>query len=311
MKILVTGGAGFIGSNLVYSLVEKGFDVYVIDNLHSGNLQNLKEIIDKIKFIKADAKEINNLNLPKIDLIFHLGIYSSSPMYKENPYLVSEAIQGAISILEYAKKNNSKIIIASTSSIYNGLPVPWKEDMVPIPTDYYTEARFSIERIAKVYSDLFGIQIVILRYFSVYGEKEEFKGKYANVLTQMIWSALKNEEFKIFGNGEQKRDLIYVKDVVNANIKAMEFLEQNVSKYEIFNVGFGKSYSFNEIAEMLKKFGLNLKIKYVENPIKNYVFETLANTEKSEKLLKFKAKTELKEGIRKTINYYKNIYYEI
>jgi len=299
MKVVVTGGCGFIGSHIAEELIKKGYEVYVIDNLSLGKEENL---IDGIKFIKGSSGDIIKLNI-KFDAIFHNGIPSSSPMYKQNPNLVSEVLKDMISILEYARKNNSKIILASTSSIYNGNPIPWKEDMQILVTDYYTEARYYCERLCKLYSDLYGIRAIALRYFSVFGEREEHKGNYANVITQMIWCALKGKEFVIYGDGSQSRDLIYVKDVVEANIKALEYEE---SKFEVFNVGSGKSYSFNEMIEILRKNNLEIKVKYVENPIKNYVYKTLADVKKAKEILKFKAKYEVEKIIPKIVEYYKS-----
>jgi len=299
MRFVVTGGAGFIGSNLVERLIKEGNEVIVIDNLHTGSLYNLKNL--NIKFVKGDAGEIDRIIDP-IDGIFHLGIPSSSPMYKKKRELIYKAIEDWIKILEYATKNKIKIVLASTSSIYNGNPVPWREDMQIIPTDFYTEVRYAMERIAKVYNDLYGTKVVALRLFSVYGEREEFKGEYANLVSQFILAALKGETIKVFGDGTQTRDFIYVQDVVDAFIKAMS---SNID-FDIFNVGRGKSYSLNEVISMVSKIlDVEVKVKYIENPIKNYVWHTLADTTKAEERLGFKAKVDLEEGIRKIIPYYK------
>ena len=301
MKFVVTGGAGFIGSNLVERLVKEGNEVIVIDNLNTGNLQNLKGL--NIKFIKANAGEIDKIVEP-IDGIFHLGIYSSSPMYRKRKELTYKVIEDWINILEFATKNKVKVVLASTSSIYNGNPLPWKEDMQIIPTDLYTEARYAMERIAKVYNDLYGTKVVILRLFSVYGEREEFKGEYANLVTQFILAALKGETIKVFGDGTQTRDFIYVQDVVDAFIKAMN---SNID-FDIFNVGKGKNYTVNEVIAMVSRIlDVEVNVKYMENPIKNYVWQVLADTTKAEEKLGFKAKIELEEGIRKIIPYYKKV----
>jgi UDP-glucose 4-epimerase len=301
MRFVVTGGAGFIGSNLVEKLIKEGNEVIVIDNLHTGSLYNLKNL--NIKFVKGDAGEIEKIIDP-IDGIFHLGIPSSSPMYKKKRELIYKAMEDWIKILEYATKNKIKIVLASTSSIYNGNPVPWREDMQIIPTDFYTEVRYAMERIAKVYNDLYGTKVVALRLFSVYGEREEFKGEYANLVTQFILAALKGETIKVFGDGTQTRDFIYVQDVVDAFIKAMN----SSIDFDIFNVGRGKSYSLNEVIAMVSRIlDVDVRVKYVENPIKNYVWHTLADTTKAEERLGFKAKVDLEEGIRKIIPYYKKI----
>jgi len=301
MRFVVTGGAGFIGSNLVERLIKEGNEVIVIDNLHTGSLYNLKGL--NIKFIKGDAGEIDKIIDP-IDGIFHLGIPSSSPMYKKKRELIYKAIEDWVNILEWATKNKVKIVLASTSSIYNGNPVPWREDMQIIPTDFYTEVRYAMERIAKVYNELYGTKVVILRLFSVYGEREEFKGEYANLVTQFILAALNGATIKVFGDGIQTRDFIYVQDVVDAFIKAMN----SGIDFDVFNVGKGKNYSLNEVIAMISRIlDVEIKVKYVENPIKNYVWHTLADTTKAEEKLDFKAKVELEEGIRKIVPYYKKI----
>ena len=299
MMFAVTGGAGFIGSNLVERLVKEGNEVIVIDNLHTGNLYNLKSL--NIKFLRGNAGEIERIT-DQIDGIFHLGIPSSSPMYKNKRELIFRAIEDWVKILEYATKNRVKIVLASTSSIYNGNPTPWREDMQIIPTDFYTEARYAMERIAKVYNNLYGTKVVALRLFSVYGEREEFKREYANLVTQFILSALKGETIKIFGDGTQTRDFIYVQDVVDAFIKAMN---SNID-FDVFNVGMGKNYSLNEVVAMVSRIlDVEVKVKYIENPIKNYVWHTLADTTKAEEKLGFRGKVDLEEGIRKIVPYYK------
>lgn len=296
MTFLVTGGAGFIGSHVVEELVKRGEDVIVLDNLHTGSLENIKDF--DVEFIKGRAKEISSIK-KQIDGIFHIGIYSSSPMYKENRFLISEAIEDFIHIMEFAKKRGTKVILTSSSSIYNGNPIPWKEDMKIIPMDFYTEVRYTMERIAEVYNKLFGVKCVVLRLFSVYGPREEYKGKYANLVSQFLWSIERNESPVIFGDGTQTRDFIWVKDVVKAFMLAME---KDIS-FDVFNVGTGKNHSLNELVSIINKIlGKDVKPKYVPNPIKNYVYHTLADTSKAEKLLGFKARVSLEEGIRRLIS---------
>ena len=297
MKFLVTGGAGFIGSNLVEELVKTN-EVIVVDNLHTGSLKNLKEFKNKIKFINKSCGEITSEEIGEIDGIFHLGIPSSSPMYKEDRSLVGKAINDFLNILELARRENCKIVFASSSSIYNGNPVPWKEDMDIKVTDFYTEARYAMERLADLYHQLHSVEWIGLRFFSVYGPKERYKGKYANLVSQFLWAMKKNETPVIYGDGEQRRDFIYVKDVVNACVLAM-----NSDKIGIFNVGTGKDYSLNELIDILNDtLEKNIEPKYVENPIKNYVQNTKANTEKAKKELGFEYKYSLKEGIEKLIS---------
>ncbi|BCS91303.1 MAG: ADP-L-glycero-D-manno-heptose-6-epimerase [Candidatus Micrarchaeota archaeon] len=302
--ILVTGGAGFIGSNIVERLADKN-KIYVIDNMHTGTEKNLRSALEtgNVELIKDDVANINKYDI-KPDYIFHLGIYSSAPMYKENPLLVAEAIKGAIAILDLAKKNNSKIVITSSSSIYNGLEPPHKEDLPLKVTDLYTEGRIAIERLAEFYSNYYGIDAVALRLFSVYGKHEEYKGRYANLVSQFIWAISKGEQPVIYGDGTQTRDFINIDDVVDAYIKAA----LKADGFEAYNVGTGKSYTLNELVSILnKKLDKDIAPKYVENPIKNYVRETQAYTEKAKRKLGFEAKISLEEGIDRTIRYYREI----
>ena len=295
MDVLVTGGCGFIGSNLADRLVKEGHRVTVFDNLSTGNLRNVEGL--NVRFFNESYSRLNDL-VPKTDAIFHIGIPSSSPMYKRNPGLVGEAINDAIHVLEYAREKGCKVVYASSSSIYNGNEVPYREDMPVYITDYYTECRYSIERLAKLYNILHGVKSVGLRFFSVYGPKEEYKGVYANTVSQFLWSMQKNEVPIIFGDGTQTRDLTHVSDVVDALVLAWK----KAFESEIFNVGTGVSYSFNQLVEILNRLlGKNVKPGYKPNPIKNYVNHTLADTSKAEKLLGFKAKITLEEGLKALI----------
>jgi len=291
LKIIVTGGCGFIGSNLVERLVKDGCSVVIFDNLHTGRLENLKGL--NVEFFNEPYSKISNL-VPNADVVFHLGIPSSSPMYKENPRLVGEAINDAIEIFKYAKKTECKVVYASSSSIYNGNKIPYREDMPVYVTDFYTECRYAIERLAKLYNILYGVKSVGLRFFSIYGPRETYKGRYANIVSQFLWAMQKDESPIIFGDGTQTRDFTHVYDVVDALTLAWK----KDFECEIFNVGTGVAYSFNEVVELINKI-LEKKIKpiYKPNPIKNYVYHTLADTTKAEKMLGFKAKISLEEGL--------------
>jgi UDP-glucose 4-epimerase len=300
----VTGGAGFIGSHIVSKLVNLGYTTFVIDNFHTGNENNLKDEIDNIKIFKGNVNEINKFELPKIDVIFHYGIYSSTPMYRLNPFLTAEVVKDAIALLEFAKNNNSKLIIASSSSIYNGLPLPWKENMQPIVTDLYTEGRIAIERLAKLYHDWYRLKVVILRLFSVYGPREEHKKKFANNVSQFLWRIMKDQPPVVYGDGTQTRDFIFIEDVIRANLLAME----EDLEFETLNIGTGRNKSFNEVISLLnKKLGKSIQPTYVQNPLKGYVYHTLADTTKANEVLGFKAKTELEDGIDELIKYYKTL----
>lgn len=299
-RVIVTGGAGFIGTNLVEKLVNDN-EVLVIDNLHTGTNENLREFeSENLKVINEDAKSVNKLDFDA-DVVFHLGFYSASPMYRQNPMLVSEVVAGMTAVLEYAKDHEAPVVFSSTSSIYNGVKPPHREDIIPDVTDLYTEGRIAAERLGLLYKKLHGVNVSAMRFFSVYGYHEKAKDGYANLATQFLWSMKKNESPVIYGDGEQRRDFIFAGDVADALIKASE-----VKGFEIFNVGYGKNYSLNELVEKLNRMlGKDIKPKYIPMPVKNYVMETLADTTKMKTKLGFTPKVSLDEGLQLINRYYK------
>jgi UDP-glucose 4-epimerase len=297
MKILVTGGAGFIGSNLVEEL-SKEHKIIVLDNFHSGNISNLEKI-KGITLINGSCNDIlKNIKFPEVDMIYHLGIPSSSPMYREKPSLVGEAINGAIEVFEFGMGEGvEKIIYASSSSLYSGLTPPHKEDMEIQVTDYYTEARLAIERIAKLYNKLYGVKSAGLRFCSVYGPHEEAKGEYANIVTQFLWKMKRGVAPEIYGDGLQSRDFVFVKDVVQA---CTLMIENNID-YEILNVGTGEAFTFNDVVTILNhKLKTKIKAKHIDMPIQNYVNQTLADISRIKKF-GYSPKYSLEQGIDELI----------
>jgi len=293
-KTLVTGGAGFIGSNLVEALVDEGDDVIVLDNFHTGSEENLKEVRDQIELIDKPCAEIPNIDFGELDKIFHIGIPSSTNMYRENHLLVGEAINEFIKVLELAREQDVKMVYASSSSMYGRCEPPHSEDMEVAAFDYYTEARLAMERIAKVHYEFYDVQSVGLRFFSVYGPHEQAKGNFANIVHQFYWKMKDGESPVIYGDGTQTRDFTHVDDIVQACLKAMD----SDVEYDFINVGTGEETTFNEVVELLnEKLGKSIEPEYEENPIKNYVERTHADISKAEKLLDYEPTVELKEGM--------------
>ena len=290
-KVLVTGGAGFVGSNLVGELAN-GNKVLVLDNMHTGVVTNIDQYMDRIELRTLDTEDIFQVDFAP-DVIFHLGMYSSTPMYKENRNLVHKVVDGTIQVLEFAKRHNANVVLASSSSIYNGHPVPQHEEMVPKVTDFYTEARLYAERLTELYSKIFGLRAVCLRFFSVYGPGERSKGRFANLVSQFMWDLEEGRNPVIYGDGTQTRDFIYVKDVVRACILGAES-----DRSGVYNVGTGRSHSINDMLEMvMTHLGKRLDPVHVDLPVSNYVMHTQADTKKSKKELGFSAKYSLDEGL--------------
>ena len=301
MKYLVTGGAGFIGSNLVKDLVEAGHEVIVVDNLSTGSLDNLKKASpsEKINFLEAPIIKVLELEeLKGLDGIFHLGIPSSTPLYRDNPLLVGSAISEFINILELAKRENCKLVYASSSSVYNGNQAPFKEDMPVLIKDFYTEARYLMERLSELYHDFYGVKSIGLRLFSVYGPNEEAKKNFANLVSQFFWALKDGEAPVIYGDGSQTRDFLYVADAVKGFVMGMN----SPIEFDILNLGTGKSYSLNQLVTFLNdSLGTKIEAVYKENPLKNYVENTLADTGKAKEKLGWSAEISLEEGIKKLL----------
>lgn len=277
MKFCVIGGMGFIGSTLVKKLLKEGHEVVGIDDLSTGSVDNLPNgfpRLNKISYINY---------VTNIDGIFHLGIPCSSPLYRENRSLVDKSIKEFIEIMEYAKVNKVKVVWASTSSVYNGNTPPYHEDMPVYPIDFYVEARYAMERLAKVYNTFYGVKSIGLRFFSVFGPNEHSKGIYANLVSQIMWAKNKGEFFDIYGDGEGIRDFTHVNDVIRACIMAME---SNIS-FDILNVGTGKAHTLNQIIEAI---GMK-NIRYTTPPgVEGFRSpDTLANMEKTKRVLGFEA----------------------
>ncbi|MEX2690864.1 MAG: SDR family NAD(P)-dependent oxidoreductase [Candidatus Njordarchaeum guaymaensis] len=310
--VLVTGGAGFIGSNIVEELLNRGYNVIVIDNLSLGKTKNIKHLLennaDKIRFIEGDVRDIKILSdlADEIDFIIHEAAASSLPMFVPDPREgVKVNVLGFLNILEIARTHDNirRIVYATTSSLYGALEPPHREDMPVIPRTFYEYSMYAREHAARIYYDLYNVEAVGVRYFSIYGPHEEHKGKFANIVTQFMWMLMRGEMPVIYGDGTQTRDFTFVKDAARATILAMEKPDLGA---DIFNVGTGRETTFNDVIQLIGRLiGIPVKPKYVKNPIKNYVYRTQADTTKAEKILGFRAKVSLEEGMKKTYEYYK------
>jgi len=309
-RVLVTGGAGFIGSNLVEELVKEGNEVVVLDDLYLGTEENLEEVRDDIEFIEGSVldKEKVEEAMQGCDTVFHQAARSSAPMHKEKPAKGARVnIEGFINTIEAAKKEEvEKVVYASTSSMYGSVEPPHREDQDVVPTNLYTASKMSRELYAKAYSERGDLETTGLRYFSVYGPHEKGKGKFANVVTQFLWKLMDGENPVIFGDGTQTRDLTFVKDVARANILAAK-RKQEIDG-EVFNIGTGKEHSFNDIVEKLNsKLGTDIEPEHVDNPIENYVSRTKADNSRAKEKLGWKPSVSFEEGLEKTVSYYRKV----
>lgn len=312
---MITGGAGFIGSNLANSLYKDGHDVLIFDNYYYGKPQQLNNLCEplrhcvyKLDLRNGTGKIEMELEHNPIDYIFHLAALSSAPMCTAAPVdCMAVNVGGFQTMLESAWYYKiKKVVYASTSSLYSGHQLPWNENMCITPHTLYEASFHNRETMAFSYFHEFGVQSVGLRFFSVYGPNEKHKGKYANNITQFLWDMNMDKSPVIYGDGQQARDFIYVDDVIDA-LKRAAFTEHELLKCNIINVGTGTSHTFNQIVHVLnERLGKQVTAEYRSNPLNNYVRFTRADISKAKHLLRWEPKTSLTEGVDKIIKFYEN-----
>ena len=291
MKSIVTGGAGFIGSNLVDKLVSLGHKVTVIDNLKTARLSNLKKSKRKIKFIKADITKGNLDNYFKNhDYVFHLaGLADIVPSIK-NPYFYFDAnVNGTIKVLEYAKKNKVKKFIYAASASCYGIPkkYPTKEGSLTDPQYPYALSKFLGEQIVMHWAKIYEMVNISLRFFNVYGPRSRTSGAYGAVFGVFLAQKLANKPLTIVGNGKQTRDFIHIDDLTDAIIKVIKVCK----KSDIFNLGSGKEHSVNYIANIISNYQTNIPKRPGEPE------RSLADISKIKRLTKWTPKIKLKHGV--------------
>jgi UDP-glucose 4-epimerase len=308
MKCLVTGGAGFIGSHLVDSLINSNNEVIVIDNESTTSAASFHWNDKSINY-KENICNYNICNFifekHKPDVVFHLAAESNIQSSIIEPLkTVNSNVIGTVNMLELSHIHNvNRFIFSSTSAIY-GLKndTPSNESMSSDCLNQYSASKFAGEEFCKMYTNLYGLKTVILRYFNVYGERQPSNGQYAPVMGIFLRQKKNNEPMTIFGDGEQRRDFVHVSDVISANIIASTFnpsvyIVENEVKYtkynwgQIYNVGSGVNYSINEIVKMIDGNSINLPAKSGESRV------SLANVAKIKNQLNWTPKTNLQEWI--------------
>ncbi len=251
---LITGGAGFIGSHIAHLLVQKAQKVIVFDNLSSGNLDNLKDIADKITFINGDIKNKEDIaKLPiKIDYILHLAAQISVPQSVAEPaetFLTNT--QGTLNILEFAKEIKvKKVVLSSSAAIYGDKTLPpCAENAQPACQSPYALSKLQGEEFLQMYNLLYNLPTATLRYFNVFGPRQNPNSAYAAVIAKFVDSFIKKQPLTIFGDGKQTRDFVFVKDIARANI----FAALNLGNGQVYNVAAGAHYTLLELVEILSK----------------------------------------------------------
>jgi UDP-glucose 4-epimerase len=299
MHFLVTGGTGFIGSHLVQHLLNKGHAVTIVDNLHTGKMENLVDVKNKITFHKMDILEYDELKeiATDIDGIFHeaaLTVVQESFIKPDEYNLVN--VKGTENIFKISKEFDIKVVYASSSSVYgNPSKTPIKEDAARKPLNPYGQTKLQDELLAEDYSSK-GSKIIGLRYFNVYGKGQSIS--YAGVITKFLDRIRKRQSPIINGDGLQVRDFVYVGDVAKANLLAME----SKVDFSFINIGSGKPTTILELAQMIiRASGLELKPVH-EKPLQGDVKESLADTSLAKRLLGWNTEVELEDWLKKVVS---------
>jgi len=307
-KFLVTGGAGFIGSNICDKLISQGCFVRVIDNLLTGKKSNLAGILEKIEFIEADMgdPDIARRAMKGIDVVLHQGALPSVPRSVDDPAATHRhCVDATFTLLLAARDAKVKrFVYAASSSAYGDTPTLPKIETMPVnPLSPYAAAKLMGEYYCSVFYKVFGLETISLRYFNVFGPHQDPTSQYAAAIPAFVISILKGKSPTIYGDGTQSRDFTYVANIVEANLLAAR-AEQ--TKGEVVNIACGEAVTVNEIIEMINEtVGKKIKPKYVP-PQKGDVKHSLADISLAKKLLGYKPIVLFKEGLQKAIEWYRD-----
>ena len=315
-KILVTGGAGFIGSNLCEYLLQHNNKVTCLDNLITGKLENINPFIkdSNFRFIEGDITNLNDCNnaCENIDVILHQAALGSVPRSIDNPIKTNEInINGFLNILWAAKNNNiNRVVYAASSSTYgDSKDLPKVEDKIGLPLSPYAVTKYVNELYAGVFSNLYGLELIGLRYFNVFGRKQDPDGAYAAAIPKFIKAFINHESPTIHGDGSQSRDFTYIDNVIQANILAATTTNPDAIN-QVYNVACGDQSFLRELVEELKKLLSTFDSKINDVAIHfgperiGDIKHSLASIEKAKKLLGYDPSHNVKKGLSAAIKWY-------
>ena len=304
---LVTGGAGFIGSNLSRHLANIGAKVLVIDNFSTGRKENISDFRDlDITLVESDISDQKKTEpfFSDVDFVFHQAAVPSVPRSLAEPMLTNDSnVRGILSVLENSRLSDvKKVVFAASSSAYGDSGVlPKSELMIPSPLSPYAVQKLTGEMYCRTYFDNYGLPTTSLRYFNVYGAYQDPNSEYSAVIPIFIKKALKDEDITIFGDGTTSRDFIFIEDVIQANLRAAVSYESNGS---VINIAYGQNSTLNDLADIIiKKTGSKSNVIY-EPFRKGDVLHSLADLSEAKSLLGFNPQFDLISGLEKTIKFY-------
>ena len=305
-RFLVTGGAGFIGSNICRKLVSQNCFVRIVDNLLTGKKSNLSDIIDKVEFIEADMgdEDVANAAMKDIDIVLHHGALPSVPLSVDNPSATHEHCVDATFKLLLAARDSGirRFVYAASSSAYGDTPtLPKVESMLPAPLSPYAVGKLVGEYYCSVFYHVYNLETISLRYFNVFGPYQNPKSQYAAAIPAFVTSILKNESPTIYGDGEQSRDFTYIDNVVEANLLAAR---AEKTHGQVINIACGRAVTINEIIDMVNhSLGKNVKPIYADQRPGD-VKHSLADITTAHRLIGYKPMVSFEQGLQKAIDWY-------
>lgn len=305
---LVTGGAGFIGSHIAAALIANGVRVRIIDDLSTGYRENISELGGDVDFVHASAADENALRkaLEDVELVFHEAAIPSVPRSVESPRQTHIAsVDSTFSLLLAARERRVKrIVYAASSSAYGDQPtLPKVEDMLPEPLSPYAVAKLVGEYYCQVFTRVYGLETVSLRYFNVFGPRQDPSSQYSGVISRFIAALLSGERPVIYGDGEQSRDFTYIANVVDANLRAAETTKGIGA---VINIANGERISLNELLKEVQELTNTTKVSVEYKPPRaGDVLHSLADITRAREMLGFQPRIGLREGLQLTIEWWK------
>ncbi|HWZ41902.1 MAG TPA: SDR family oxidoreductase [Candidatus Saccharimonadales bacterium] len=308
-KYLVTGVAGFIGSNIAHALVERGEEVRGVDNFSHGRRENIAGILDRFDFRDADITDLDAMSsaCAGMDFVLHQAALGSVPRSIATPLASNHAnVVGTLTMLQAAREAGVKrVVYASSSSIYGDTPVLPKHEAMPAnPLSPYAVSKLTGELYAQSFKKVLSVETVCLRYFNVFGPRQHPTSQYAAVIPIFIRSMLAGEQPTIFGDGTQSRDFTFIENVVSANLLACHAPAGQASG-RVFNIAAGKNFSLNTVYALLQELTGFTKAAHYAPARSGDVHDSLADTTQAQQAIGYKTLVEFKEGLRQTVEWYR------
>jgi UDP-glucose 4-epimerase len=305
-RALVTGGAGFIGSHLCDGLLEAGWQVRVLDDFSTGREANLAHLAERLTLVRGDLRDAALLDrlLPGVEVVFHEGAVASVPRSVAEPERTHDVnLTGTLRVLEGARRAGvRRVVFASSSSAYGDTPeLPKVETMAPCPLSPYALQKYGAERYCQLYHRLYGLETVALRYFNIYGPRQDPRSEYAAVIPRFARACLAGEAPTVYGDGEQTRDFTFVADAVAANLRAADAPR---AAGEVINVAGGRRVSLNELLRVIRELtGTRAPARY-QAARPGDVRDSLADLSRARELLGYEPQVDLRTGLARTIEHF-------